>query len=286
MAGPVLDHPAQLRAGVEGLEAIARQLPFPILGVDSHNDGAFINETLVRSCAQRVIEFTRSWAYRKNDQAWIEQKNGSAVRRFTGHDRYSGRIAGQTMFHLYQAVRLYVNYFQPSFKLLEKLREGAKNIKRYRPPATPCDRLMREDSTGEQVREELNEYRAGLDPVELLRSIREAQSALAAISSPAPQDAAQGESPERFLARPPILWQQGEPRPTHKERVRPPRHRRTRKDPFEGVWCDAQLRTLQRRVKDWRGVMAKKLVYAATDEPALEPRDRGELVLAGTGGRD
>ena len=68
------------------------------------------------------IEFTRSKAYRKNDQAWIEQKNGSVVRRFAGHDRYSGQIAGQTMVHLYQAVRLHVNYFQPSFKLLEKIR--------------------------------------------------------------------------------------------------------------------------------------------------------------------
>ena len=83
---------------VEGLEAIARQLPFRVLGIDSDNDSAFINETLVQYCAQRGIEFTRSRAYRKNDQAWIEQKNGSVVRRFTGHDRYSGRIAGQIMF--------------------------------------------------------------------------------------------------------------------------------------------------------------------------------------------
>ena len=274
---------------IEGLEAIAKQLPFPILGIDSDNDGAFINETLVRYCAQRGIEFTRSRAYRKNDQTWTEQKNGFVVRRFTGHDRYSGRISGQTMIHLYQAVRLYVNYFQPSFKLLEKLRDGAKTIKRYSPPATPCDRLMREDSTSEQMWQELNKHRAGPDPVELLRSIREAQSALAAMSSPAPSDDAHGESLERFLARLPSLWQQGEPRPTHQERVRPPRHWRTRKDPFEGVWCnallwlerdpdttakdlmarlsaahperfsDTQLRTLQRRVKDWRGVMARKL---------------------------
>ena len=123
---------------VEGLEAIARQLPFQVLGIDSDNDSAFINGTLVQYCAQWGIEFTRSRAYRKNDQAWIEQKNGSVVRRFTGHDRYSGRIAGQTMVHLYQAVRLYVNYFQPSFKLLEKMRDGAKTIKRYSPPAPPA----------------------------------------------------------------------------------------------------------------------------------------------------
>ena len=89
-------------------------------------------------CAGLGIEFTRSRAYCKNDQAWIEQKNGSVVRRFAGYDRYSGQIAGQTMVHLYQAVRLLVNYFQPSFKLLEKIRDGAKVIKRYSPPATPC----------------------------------------------------------------------------------------------------------------------------------------------------
>ena len=97
-------------------------------------------------CADRGIEFARSRAYRKNDQAGIEQKNGSVVRRFAGHERYLGRIAGQTMVHLYKAVRLHVNYFQPSFKLLEKIRDGAGVIKRYSPPATPCDRLMQGDT--------------------------------------------------------------------------------------------------------------------------------------------
>ena len=139
-----------------------------------------------------------------------------------------------------------------------------------------------------------------------MRSIREAQPVLAAISSPGLQEAVSGENLERFLARLASLWQQGEARPTHKARVGPPRHWRTRKDPFEGVWCDvllwlekdpdtnakdflvrlhkahpgrfgeAQLRTLQRRVKDWRGVMARKLVYVAPVEPAPEPSEKVE----------
>ena len=67
---------------VEGLEAIGQRLPFPVRGVDSDNDGAFINETLIGYCADHGIEFTRSRAYRSNYQAWIEQKNGSVVRRF------------------------------------------------------------------------------------------------------------------------------------------------------------------------------------------------------------
>ena len=94
---------------VEGLEAISRLFPVPIRGIDSDNDSVFINETLLSYCVERNIEFTRSRAYRKNDQAWIEQKNGSVIRRFVGHNRYSGPIAGQTLAHLYGAMRLYVN---------------------------------------------------------------------------------------------------------------------------------------------------------------------------------
>ena len=77
-----------------------------------------------------------------DNQAWIEQKNGSVVRRFVGHERYCGPMAGQTMAHLYGAMRLYVNHFQPSFQLLERNREGGSVKKRYSPPATPCDRLL------------------------------------------------------------------------------------------------------------------------------------------------
>ena len=102
------------------------------------DDGAFINETLIKYCADRGIEFTRSRAFRSNDQAWIEQKNGSVVRRFVGHDRYSGQVAGQTMAHLYGALRRYVNFFQPSFKLIDKIRDGATAVKRYSQPTTPC----------------------------------------------------------------------------------------------------------------------------------------------------
>jgi hypothetical protein len=85
---------------VAGLEAIERQLPVPMLGIDADNDGAFINETLLDYCQHKQIEFTRSRADCKNDQAWIEQKNGTIVRRFVGYDRYAGPIAGQALAHL------------------------------------------------------------------------------------------------------------------------------------------------------------------------------------------
>ena len=186
---------------VAGLEAIGRQLPFPVKGIDSDNDSVFINdtltnETLTQYCAERSIEFTRSRPYRRNDQAWIEQKNGAVVRHFVGHDRYSGAVAGQTMAHLYGAVRRYVNYFQPSFKLVEKTRHGSRVVKRYSPPATPCDRLMQHDAVSVEMKAALSEYRVQLDPVALLHAIREAQSALAAVTFPAIRPTPSGESLE------------------------------------------------------------------------------------------
>ncbi|CAI8005486.1 Uncharacterized protein y4rM [Geodia barretti] len=66
------------------MEALAKQLPFTALGIDSDNDSVFINDSLMRYCADRGIEFTRSRANRKNDQAWVEQKNGSGDPALSG----------------------------------------------------------------------------------------------------------------------------------------------------------------------------------------------------------
>lgn len=96
---------------VEGLESIRRRLPISIRGIDTDNDSAFINETLQRYCQEQHLEFTRSRAYQKNDQAWIEEKNRSVVRRFVGYRRFSGLVAGQCLAQLYGLVRLYVNFF-------------------------------------------------------------------------------------------------------------------------------------------------------------------------------
>ena len=84
---------------VTGLEAVSRVFPVPIRGINSDNGSVFSNETLLRYCEDRGIEFTRSRTYRKNDQAWIEQKSSSVARRFAGHERYSGPMLGQTMAH-------------------------------------------------------------------------------------------------------------------------------------------------------------------------------------------
>ncbi len=193
----------------EGLEVMRRQFPVPILGIDTDNDSAFINDTLLAYCQNQKLEFTRSRAYQKNDQAWIEQKNGAVVRRFIGYERFSGVVAGQCLAQLFQAVRLFVNYFQPSFKLKSKKREGAKVKKFYHKPATPCERLLGHASVTEANKEKLRSDRSPLDPLELLHRIRDSQSALASLGSGELGSGLGRESLEQFLAKLPELWRTG-----------------------------------------------------------------------------
>jgi hypothetical protein len=282
---------------IEGLRRIQQQMPMAMRGIDSDNDGAFINETLVNFCKQEGITMTRSRVHQKNDQAWIEQKNGAVIRKMVGHERFSGIVAGQALAQLLQIVRLYVNYFQPSFKLRERVREGSKVKKLYYPPATPCDRLLAHALVDEKVKDALRKQHAQLDPVELLHRIRQGQSALAALSTGDPSSGPNRESLNQFLAGLPELWRKGEARPTHRKADHKVHDWRTRTDPFQNVWTDillwlqddpdsiaknlmdrlnekypgqfggGSLRTLQRRLSEWRQTMARKLVFGNGEEP-------------------
>jgi hypothetical protein len=147
----------------EVLGELRKLLPFPLLGFDTDNDSVFMNETVRDYCEQVGIEFTRRRPYRKNDQAWVEQKNGAVVRRTIGYRRVEGMEAAAALARLYGAMRLFVNFFQPSFKLAAKARNGAQVTKRYHPPATPCQRLLADARTNEEVRRRVRELRATLD---------------------------------------------------------------------------------------------------------------------------
>jgi hypothetical protein len=159
-------------------EEIRVRLPFRMLGLDVDNDSAFINETLVNFCKDRGIELTRSRAYKKNDQAWIEQKNGSVVRRLVGYGRLEGNATASVLDELHQHARLYVNFFLPCFKLKSKTREGAKVSKKYESPMTPYERLLANENITEPQKTALRETFNSLDPVRLLNEIRITQHRL------------------------------------------------------------------------------------------------------------
>ena len=108
------------------VDAAARLLPFPLLGLDSDNGSEFLNHHLYAYCQSRGVTFTRSRPYRKNDNAHVEQKNWSVVRRLIGYGRYASRDSFRQLARTYGLARQYVNYFQPVMKLKSKSRNGAR----------------------------------------------------------------------------------------------------------------------------------------------------------------
>src|SRR2546429_2206673 len=173
--------PLVTREGSLVVEAIKRAqslFPWIILGADFDNDSAFMNDVVVPWCRAQKIEVTRSRAYKKNDQAFVEQKNGAVVRRLMGYGRFDGVETARVMARLYAAARLRVNFFQPSFKLKEKRREGAKVIKRYHVPATPYERALQHPKVPRTIKQRLRAQYRTLDPVMLLSEIRAAQDEL------------------------------------------------------------------------------------------------------------
>jgi hypothetical protein len=154
-----------------GVHRIQRQLPFPLRGLDCDNGGEFINHGLWDYCRRHGIEFTRSRSYKKNDQAYVEQKNGSVVRRLVGYDRYATREAYDQLDRLYQLVRVHMNFFQPLCKLTHKERVGAKVRKYYDRAQTPYQRLVSTGELDEAQRQSLAELYQGLNPLQLQREI-------------------------------------------------------------------------------------------------------------------
>jgi hypothetical protein len=256
----------------EVLGELRKLMPFPLLGLDTDND---------------------------------------SVRGTIGYRRFEGLEAAAALARLYAALRLFVNFFQPSFKLAAKARDGAQVRKRYHPPATPCQRLLADPRTNEQVRRRVTELRATLDPVRLLKEICAVQQQLVAIAdSPVLGDTAEPASPtlEQFLSGLRTAWKEGEVRPTSIAKAKPKRLRR-RPDPFAavttelqgwfeaepwhtsrellerlqaqcpGVYPDGQLRTLQRRLEEWRREAAHRMVFGTTTA------DSGVAPVHGEGSR-
>lgn len=163
---------------IAAIKYIKTILPFTIIGLDTDNGSEFINYELLKFCADHQITFTRSRAYRKNDQAHIEEKNGSIVRKLIGYDRYEGIECWRLLANLYNILRLYINFFQPSVKLISKERKGSRVTKRYDKAQTPYQRLVSSSHISDKIKDELKRQYALLDPVELLKSLEKHQDAV------------------------------------------------------------------------------------------------------------
>jgi Integrase core domain len=225
--------------------------PFPILGIDTDNGGEFINEALIVYCEQEHLTFTRGRPYQKNDQCFVEQKNGAIVRQVVGYDRFVGEYAYRQLTELYRALRLYVNCFQPSMKLQSKQRDGKKVRCVYDSAKTPLQRLLLSGILPAKKQQELLEVAHALDPIHLFQQLEQLQQAVFRCATscspfvPSPSSAplhvfsversTAGNVPdERSVPDPAAglhnLYREQE------QRKRVLGWRRTHKDPFEGEW--------------------------------------------------
>ncbi len=170
---------------------VREHLPFDLLGLDTDNGSEFINYAVLDWCKENSITFTRSREYKKNDQAHVEEKNGSIVRRLIGYDRFEGEGSCTLLGQLYRVARLYINFFQPSLKLCGKKREGG-NVKRiYEKAATPLQRVIGSNHIDEQRKKKLRRLFQTLDPVLLLTELERLQEEFWKTSVPAQEYASQ-----------------------------------------------------------------------------------------------
>lgn len=156
----------------QSLESIKKRLPFPLKEIHPDNDSGIVNNLIYSYCRRKGIQFSRSRPNKKNDNAYVEQKNWTHVRKIFGYLRYDTEKELEIINDLYRGeLRLYKNFFQPAMKLVEKTRVGSKIKRKYDSPKTPYQRLIKSNQIDEQVKQELTDLYCSLNPAELKRRI-------------------------------------------------------------------------------------------------------------------
>jgi len=163
----------------QAIDRIEERLPFPLLGIDSDNDAVFINVHLIWYCRENKLTFTRCRPYRKNDQAHVEQRNNSVVRKYAEYQRLETPEQLKLLNRMYQLLSLYRNFFQATMKLKKKQRFGSRVKRVYEKPAkTPYQRVLEYRRLSIEQKQQLNKKYQSLNPAELLRQIRKLQEQL------------------------------------------------------------------------------------------------------------
>jgi hypothetical protein len=186
---PVWGHGKQ-RVGT-AIHHVRQRLPFPLQSLHTDNGSEFINHTLYSWCRQERVSFTRGRSYRKNDQAYVEQRNWLTVRRQVGYDRFTSKQAYALLGRLYPLLCLQLNFFRPVRKVVAKDRKGARVLKQYDQPRTACQRLLEAGVLSEEGRASLIAAKAALNPADLHRRIDQLQRELWRLSR---EDAKLGEN--------------------------------------------------------------------------------------------
>lgn len=239
-------------------------MPSDLRGLDTDGGSEFINYELLDYCENNRITFTRARTHKKNDQAFVEEKNGSVVRRLVGYNRYQGMKAWEALASFYQVLRQYINFFQPSLKLLKKTRKGGRVSKQYDVALTPHQRLIKFASVSAETIEKLELEYLALDPVKLMSELKSRQQNLFQFTwnnNAKVDDTTDCPQAEKVMVQKTVMDVNSKidyfnnDKPKDKRSL--PRNYRTRTDPFEQVWDEIQLKlepqpeTYAREIIEW-----------------------------------
>lgn len=158
-------------ATLASIQSIRQRLPFTLLGLHPDTGSEFINWHIKSWCDEESIELTRSRPYHKDDNAYVEQKNGHVVRRFLGYTRFDVQETVGIINQIYLKLELYLNHFVPSRKCVEKVRIGAKYKRRYDTAQTPYTRVLSCNDVDDQIKKNLQEIHDQLNPLILKEKI-------------------------------------------------------------------------------------------------------------------
>lgn len=166
------------KATQESLERIRQRMPFRVREVHPDNDSGILNDLLWNYCRRQRIQMSRSRPYQKNDNAWVEQKNWTHVRKVVGYGRFTTAGQCEVLRALYEVAADFRNFLQPAMKLKEKVREGGKVRRVYEEPCTPYQRLLKLGKLQPPQRRMLAQRYQSLDPVKLRRRIEQLRTEL------------------------------------------------------------------------------------------------------------
>jgi hypothetical protein len=167
----------------EGLSQLRARFPFRVRELHPDNDSALVNELLWAWCRSERIRLSRSRPYKKNDNAWVEQKNWTHVRKVVGYRRYDQLSELRLLNQIYAVLRLYKNFFLPTIKLKSKTRVNGRIQRRYHAPQTPYQRLMKSRQIDRKTKQQLRDIYESLNPGELHRQLMALRQQLEQVSA-------------------------------------------------------------------------------------------------------
>ena len=183
-----------------GLEKMRPRFPFRIQEIHLDNDSALINDLLWDWCREARIKMSRSRPYKKNDNAWIEQKNWTHVRKVVGYRRYDTTGELKLLNEIYAIAGLYRNFFQPAIKLREKTRVNGRIKRVYDKAQTPFERLLASGQISKAKQQELRAQYQSLNPAALRRQLEDLRQQLEEVSH------AKGDVVHKPAVRGPAIW--------------------------------------------------------------------------------